>query len=228
VTQVHWCPEYVFMGSETTEKSLWVAADLMVNPIGGVEIVDPYHSLDDHDVIDVAKAVHSEDYVDLAVGGVGLGVASAAADRDRLVTSILASSAGMVSGARAVANGEQRVISLSAGMHHASRRSSNGFCTFNGLAMAARELQECGVEKVLILDLDAHHGGGTEEILAERMSKVGHLDLATDPFDSYRSKRANTDMMLLPRGGSGTDGATSTPSSSCSASGPSTTAPPRS
>ena len=198
--QVHWCPEYVCMGSETTEKSLWIAADLMVNPIDGVEIVDPYSCLDDDDVIEVAKAVHSDDHVDLAVGGVGLGVWVPQGDRDRAVASILASSAGMVSGARAVANGERRVVSLSAGMHHASVDTSAGFCTFNGLAMAARELQDMGVEKILILDLDAHHGGGTEAILAERMSRVGHLDLAVDPFDNYRSKRANTDMLTLPKG----------------------------
>lgn len=200
MTQVHWCPEYVYMGFETTAKSLWLAADLMLNPINGVEFVDPYDHLDDADVIEVAKSVHDEDYVDLAVGGVGLGLFAPSRDTDRLVQSILSSSAGMVSGARAVANGEQRVVSLSAGMHHASANEASGFCTFNGLAMAARELQEAGVEKILILDLDAHHGGGTEAILTERMSKVGHLDLAVDSFDGYQSTRDNTDMLLLPRG----------------------------
>ena len=38
-----------------------------------------------------------------------------------------------------------------------------GFCLFNNVAIAARALQaECGLEKLLILDWDVHHGNGTQ------------------------------------------------------------------
>lgn len=52
--------------------------------------------------------------------------------------------------------------SLSSGLHHARRETGEGFCTFNGLAIAAREALSAGARSVLILDLDAHFGGGTQ------------------------------------------------------------------
>jgi hypothetical protein len=40
-----------------------------------------------------------------------------------------------------------------------------GFCTFNGLALAALAALDLGAKRVLVLDLDAHCGGGTHELL---------------------------------------------------------------
>ena len=51
--------------------------------------------------------------------------------------------------------------SLSSGLHHARREKGAGFCTFNGLVIAAREALTAGARSVLILDFDAHCGGGT-------------------------------------------------------------------
>jgi acetoin utilization deacetylase AcuC-like enzyme len=49
--------------------------------------------------------------------------------------------------------------------HHAERDKSMGFCLFNNVAVAAAHATaECGVERVLILDWDVHHGNGTEAI----------------------------------------------------------------
>ncbi len=47
--------------------------------------------------------------------------------------------------------------------HHAERDYSMGFCLFNNIAIAARHLMQThGVERVLILDWDVHHGNGTQ------------------------------------------------------------------
>lgn len=47
--------------------------------------------------------------------------------------------------------------------HHAERDRSMGFCMFNNVALAADVLiGECGLERVLILDWDVHHGNGTQ------------------------------------------------------------------
>lgn len=52
--------------------------------------------------------------------------------------------------------------------HHAESDRAMGFCLVNNAAVAARYLQESrGVERVAIVDFDAHHGNGTQEIFYE-------------------------------------------------------------
>ncbi len=47
--------------------------------------------------------------------------------------------------------------------HHAERDQALGFCLFNNVAIAARYLQkEPGLDKILILDWDVHHGNGSQ------------------------------------------------------------------
>src|SRR4051794_10199840 len=49
--------------------------------------------------------------------------------------------------------------------HHAERDRAMGFCLFNNVAVAASHaIAELGVERVLVLDWDVHHGNGTEAI----------------------------------------------------------------
>ncbi|UCG38385.1 MAG: histone deacetylase family protein [bacterium] len=50
--------------------------------------------------------------------------------------------------------------------HHAERRSFGGFCYFNSAAIAADELSRSG--KVAVLDIDYHHGNGTQDIFYRR------------------------------------------------------------
>ena len=47
--------------------------------------------------------------------------------------------------------------------HHAEPRRAMGFCLFNNVAIAARYLQQAhGLDRVLIIDWDVHHGNGTQ------------------------------------------------------------------
>jgi acetoin utilization deacetylase AcuC-like enzyme len=49
--------------------------------------------------------------------------------------------------------------------HHALPTRAMGYCIFNNVAIAALyALREKGLQRVMILDIDAHHGNGTEEI----------------------------------------------------------------
>src|SRR5579884_1167625 len=51
--------------------------------------------------------------------------------------------------------------------HHASADRARGLCRFNNVAIAARHAQrQHGLDRVLILDWDAHHGDGTAAIFA--------------------------------------------------------------
>lgn len=56
--------------------------------------------------------------------------------------------------------------------HHATRDQAMGFCFFNHIAAAAFEALASGAERVAIWDFDAHHGNGTEAIVA------GHEQIA--------------------------------------------------
>jgi acetoin utilization deacetylase AcuC-like enzyme len=48
--------------------------------------------------------------------------------------------------------------------HHATPTRSMGFCLVNNIAIAARVLQQRGLQRVLIVDWDVHHGNGTQDI----------------------------------------------------------------
>ncbi|MCH2412947.1 MAG: hypothetical protein MK189_08235, partial [Acidimicrobiales bacterium] len=74
--------------------------------------------------------------------------------------------------------------SLSSGLHHARHARGEGYCTVNGLAMAATRATELVSGTVVILDLDAHCGGGTNELIGGD-GRILHLDLSTSSFDSY-------------------------------------------
>jgi len=53
--------------------------------------------------------------------------------------------------------------------HHAERGRAMGFCLFDNIAIAAElAIRELGVERVLIVDWDVHHGNGTAEIFRSR------------------------------------------------------------
>ncbi len=47
--------------------------------------------------------------------------------------------------------------------HHATTDRQMGFCLFNNIAVAARSLADMG-ERVMIVDVDAHHGNGTQDV----------------------------------------------------------------
>ena len=99
---------------------------------------------------------------------------------------VLASNGGAVAAALAALrapSGRGVAGSLSSGLHHARRDRGRGFCTFNGLVLAARAALAAGAGRVLILDLDAHCGGGTHALLGDDPA-VWQTDVAVNAFDS--------------------------------------------
>ncbi|MFQ6064063.1 MAG: histone deacetylase [Candidatus Bathyarchaeia archaeon] len=65
--------------------------------------------------------------------------------------------------------------------HHAGPYYGMGFCIFNNVAIAATHLlKDIGLERILILDVDAHHGNGTQEIFYDT-NKVLYISLHEDP-----------------------------------------------
>ncbi len=72
---------------------------------------------------------------------------------------------GTLHAARLIARGEaDRVLQLGGGLHHAMPELASGFCVYNDLAVAIRDLVSRGL-RVAYLDLDVHHGDGVQRIL---------------------------------------------------------------
>jgi len=75
--------------------------------------------------------------------------------------------------------------------HHAERRAFGGFCYFNSAAIAAHYLSARG--RVAVLDIDFHHGNGTENIFYERndvltISIHGHPNFAYPHFSGFEDE----------------------------------------
>jgi acetoin utilization deacetylase AcuC-like enzyme len=62
-------------------------------------------------------------------------------------------------------------VHIGGGLHHAFPNHGEGFCPLNDVAVAVRVLQERGLERAAIVDLDVHHGNGTAFIF-ERDPRV--------------------------------------------------------
>ena len=168
---------------ETTRKASWVADSLLADPIAGVRLTAP----EPLDWEQVAR-VHASDYVRAIRTGEprALAQSQALAWDPGLGPMVLATNGGVVAAAfEAMRSGVSG--SLSSGLHHARRASGRGFCTFNGLVIAARAALDSGARAVLILDLDAHCGGGTAELIADE-PRIWQQDVSVNDFDRYESR----------------------------------------
>ena len=70
--------------------------------------------------------------------------------------------------------------------HHALRSQVMGFCLFNNVAVSAAALAERG-ERVLIVDWDAHHGNGTQDMFYED-GRVLYLSVHRSPFYPFTGR----------------------------------------
>jgi acetoin utilization protein AcuC len=60
------------------------------------------------------------------------------------------------------------------GLHHAGRDHAAGFCVYNDIGVAIKHIQQhYGVKRVALVDLDVHHGDGTQEIFYSDPTVLG-------------------------------------------------------
>jgi acetoin utilization deacetylase AcuC-like enzyme len=68
--------------------------------------------------------------------------------------------------------------------HHATRDAYGGYCFFNNAAIAAQHAIHGGAARVTVLDVDYHHGNGTQQIFYDR-GDVQYVSLHGDPRRAY-------------------------------------------
>lgn len=68
--------------------------------------------------------------------------------------------------------------------HHATKNYCGGYCYLNNNALAAQSLRDGGAARVAILDVDYHHGNGTQSIFYDR-NDVLTISLHADPKMEY-------------------------------------------
>ena len=124
-----------------------------------LEIVEPHPA-----TIEQLSLAHDPEYVE---GILSCRLKNGFGNRDPGVARSLPYTSGAMLGAarEALQNGKVAVAPCS-GFHHAGFSSGSGFCTFNGLMVAAMVLKMEGlVDRVGILDFDMHYGDGTEGLI---------------------------------------------------------------
>ncbi|MBP9150495.1 MAG: histone deacetylase family protein [Rhodoferax sp.] len=90
-----------------------------------------------------------------------------------------------LSAAKAVAGGARAAFALTRPPgHHAGADFFGGYCFLNNAALAAQSLRDQGFERVAVLDVDYHHGNGTQAIFYER-ADVFFTSIHGDPHTEY-------------------------------------------
>lgn len=85
----------------------------------------------------------------------------------------------------AVLDGERAAFALCRPPgHHAGADYCGGYCHLNGAAIAAQAARDAGVARVAILDIDYHHGNGTQDIFRSR-GDVFYASVHADPVRDY-------------------------------------------
>jgi acetoin utilization deacetylase AcuC-like enzyme len=90
-----------------------------------------------------------------------------------------------MTGVELIRQGEHAVFALCRPPgHHAAGDLYGGYCFFNNAAIAAQALIDRGAERVVILDVDYHHGNGTQAIFYDR-ADVLYLSLHAHPAEEF-------------------------------------------
>jgi acetoin utilization deacetylase AcuC-like enzyme len=199
-SSIYWNPDYVASdyAFDTTRKSGEIAATIKAGDQAG-SLVDPAEFTSQ--TSEVITRIHAIEYVDAVTSGAPLGLAESQGFRwdPKISTMAIAHSSGLVAGVNEVLSDRGQVAgSLSSGLHHARFNRGAGFCTFNGLAVAARAALDLGAERILVLDLDAHCGGGTRS-MTDPVSVI-QIDVSTVGFDRWTAS-GNDALLMASVGG---------------------------
>jgi acetoin utilization deacetylase AcuC-like enzyme len=166
---------------DTTRKAAWVADSLRKDPVDGIAVTVPHPAR-----LEDAARIHSPAYLNALRTGNPLELAESPNivwDQNALERALSTCGGMIAAGRSALKDGVSGC--LASGFHHARRDRGLGYCTLNGLAIAAHTLAGPDRNHILILDLDAHCGGGTHSLIKEH-PRLWQIDVSVNEYDRYQ------------------------------------------
>jgi acetoin utilization deacetylase AcuC-like enzyme len=151
------------------------------------ELVEAGSRVDDATVLEAALAVHTASYLERLQRAVERGdglidTADNPLSPGTWEAALGAAAASLAALDDAVATGEPTFAAVRPPGHHAERDFAMGFCYLNHAALAAeRAIRHHGFERVAIVDVDVHHGNGTQHLFESR-ADVLYASLHQHPF----------------------------------------------
>ena len=157
------------MAPERMELTARLARSLGLLELGHVSVAAPLVATDEE-----LGTVHSAEYI-AAVRRVsadpdapdlerGLGTEDDPAFAGMHEASARLAGGSLLAAAAILDGSAVRAVNFGGGMHHAARDRASGFCIYNDAALAIQRLLDGGVQRVAYVDVDAHHGDGTQSI----------------------------------------------------------------
>jgi acetoin utilization deacetylase AcuC-like enzyme len=174
---------------------------LAAAPALGIELVEP-PAASDEDLL----RVHAPGYVRAMSDGsadeammrrIGFPWSAEMVERSRR------SSGGTMMALRTALAGEGIAVNLAGGTHHAGHARGGGYCVFNDAVVAARHVQAHGLaRRLLVVDLDVHHGNGTAELCA---GDPGIYTFSMHAGRNYPAVKPDSDLDVALPDGTGDD-----------------------
>lgn len=158
------------------------------------------------------ERVHDVDYVDQVFSASpARGLVSLDADtwmNPHTLKAALRAAGAVILGVDLVMSGEVQSVfcNVRPPGHHAERSHAMGFCFFNNVAVGvAYALEQYQLKRVAIIDFDAHHGNGTEDIFAKdnRVLFCSSFQHPFYPFSGAETKSQHIINIPLPLGATG-------------------------
>ena len=122
----------------------------------------------------------------------------------RILTPMRWGVAGTLLGASRALQSSELYWNISGGYHHAMPQNMEGFCIYNDIGICYQQLRKSGQlaeeDKILIIDIDAHHGNGNAQTFMENR-QITILDVynaAIYPTSSYSRERVDIAVPLEP------------------------------
>ena len=140
----------------------WVNESVYINsPIATFDMLTRYH--DKKYVAAVIEAEKSQNVNDDVRELYNLGVGGNPIFPEVFTRPATAVGGAILAGQMLAENERGIIHSIAGGTHHAQKSKAYGFCFFNDVVLGILTMLDNGLERVLYVDLDAHHGDGVQD-----------------------------------------------------------------